>query len=82
MAGKKIITVFGATGQQGGSVADVFLNDLKLTDEWSVRAVTRDITKQSAKKLVAQGAEVVQVRWLPEASLTGRDDQRETNASG
>ncbi|KAH8649765.1 NMRAL1 protein [Ilyonectria robusta] len=60
MAGKKIIAVFGATGQQGGSVVDIFLNDPKLKNEWSVRAVTRDITKESAKKLAAQGAEVVQ----------------------
>ncbi|KAH7111504.1 hypothetical protein B0J13DRAFT_534353 [Dactylonectria estremocensis] len=69
MAGKKIITVFGATGQQGGSVVDIFLNDPKLKNEWSVRAVTRDITKESAKKLAAQGAEVVQnvslFRFIP-----------------
>ncbi|CAJ0552509.1 Ff.00g005870.m01.CDS01 [Fusarium sp. VM40] len=60
MAGKKIITVFGATGQQGGSVVDIFLNDEKLKNEWSVRAVTRDISKESAKKLAAKGAEIVQ----------------------
>ncbi|KAM0275015.1 hypothetical protein ACHAQH_007664 [Verticillium albo-atrum] len=60
MSGKKIITVFGATGQQGGSIVSTFLNDPKLSSEWSVRAVTRDITKESAKKLTAQGAEVVQ----------------------
>lgn len=75
MAGKKIIAVFGATGQQGGSVVDIFLNDPKLKNEWSVRAVTRDITKESAKKLAAQGAEVVQVRRLPEATVTWREDQ-------
>lgn len=64
MAGKKIITVFGATGQQGGSVVDIFLNDEKLKNEWSVRAVTRDISKESAKRLAAKGAETVQVRRL------------------
>lgn len=62
MAGKKIITVFGATGQQGGSVVATFLNDAKLSGEWSVRAVTRDVNKESAKKLASLGAEVVQVR--------------------
>lgn len=61
MAGKKIITVFGATGSQGGSVVNVFLHDPKLKGEWSVRAVTRDTTKESAKKLESQGAEVVSV---------------------
>ncbi|KAL2681185.1 hypothetical protein Neosp_008792 [[Neocosmospora] mangrovei] len=60
MAGKKIITVFGATGQQGGSVVANFLNDAKLSGEWAVRAVTRDVNKESAKKLAALGAEVVQ----------------------
>lgn len=75
MAGKKIIAVFGATGQQGGSVVDIFLNDPKLKNEWSVPAVTRDITKESAKKLAAQGAEVVQVRRLLEATVTWREDQ-------
>ncbi|KAF3358486.1 hypothetical protein VDGD_07180 [Verticillium dahliae] len=60
MAAKKIIAVFGATGQQGGSVVSAILQDAKLSSEWSVRAVTRDTTKESAKKLAAQGAETVQ----------------------
>ena len=62
MAAKKIITVFGATGGQGGSVADIFLNDAKLKSDWVVRAVTRDVTKESSKKLQNKGAEVVSVR--------------------
>ena len=61
MAGKKVITVFGATGSQGGSVADIFLHDPKLKDDWTVRAVTRNTTKDAAKKLQAEGAEVVSV---------------------
>ncbi|KAK0725916.1 NmrA-like family protein [Lasiosphaeris hirsuta] len=59
MADRKIMTVFGATGALGGSVADIFLTDPTLKSEWTVRAVTRDITKDSAKKLQAAGAEVV-----------------------
>ena len=62
MASKKIITVFGATGAQGGSVVNIFLNDPKLKSNWAVRAVTRDTTKESSKKLERQGAEVVSVR--------------------
>lgn len=65
MAGKKIITVFGATGAQGGAVVQTFLNDPKLKSEWSVRAVTRNTTKETAKKLERQGAEVVSVSSLP-----------------
>ncbi|KAK0737982.1 hypothetical protein B0T18DRAFT_334671 [Schizothecium vesticola] len=59
MASKKIITVFGATGAQGGAVANTFLHDAKLKADWTVRAVTRDVTKPSATKLRDQGAEVV-----------------------
>lgn len=70
MAAKKIIAVFGATGQQGGSVVSAILQDAKLSSEWSVRAVTRDTTKESAKKLAAQGAETVQVTPLIWASLS------------
>ncbi|KAL5611741.1 uncharacterized protein BROUX77_001897 [Berkeleyomyces rouxiae] len=59
MSAKKIITVFGATGAQGGSVVDVFLKDPKLSKDWQVRGVTRDATKESSKKLAARGVEVV-----------------------
>ncbi|KAK3393940.1 NmrA-like family-domain-containing protein [Podospora didyma] len=69
MASKKIITVFGATGAQGGSVADTFLTDLRLKDDWTVRAVTRDTTKESSKKLEAKGAEVVAADINDKASL-------------
>ncbi|KAK3376519.1 NmrA-like family-domain-containing protein [Lasiosphaeria ovina] len=69
MTGKKIITVFGATGAQGGAVADTFLNDPKLKDNWTVRAVTRDVTKDSAKKLESKGAEVVAADLNDKASV-------------
>jgi uncharacterized protein YbjT (DUF2867 family) len=62
MASKRIITVFGATGAQGGAVADIFLRDPKLQPHWTVRAVTRNTTSEAAKKLASQGAEVVAVR--------------------
>jgi uncharacterized protein YbjT (DUF2867 family) len=61
MSGKKIITVFGATGNQGGGVVDTFLNDSKLKNDWAVRGITRDVNKESSKKLAAQGVEVVTV---------------------
>lgn len=54
---KKIITVFGATGAQGGSLAKAILNDPN--SEFAVRAVTRDINSDKAKELAAMGAEVV-----------------------
>ena len=61
MSGKKIITIFGSTGAQGGAVVDTFLSDPRLKSEWTVRAVTRDVTKDSAKALQSRGAEVIAV---------------------
>jgi uncharacterized protein YbjT (DUF2867 family) len=57
MASKKIITVFGATGAQGGGLVRSILNDAK--SEFSVRAVTRDINSDKGKELAKLGAEVV-----------------------
>ncbi|KAJ9130868.1 NmrA-like family protein [Pleurostoma richardsiae] len=69
MAAKKLITVFGATGNQGGSVVQVFLNDPKLKNDWAVRAVTRDASKDSPKKLASEGAEVVTANLDDKESL-------------
>lgn len=57
MSVKKIITVFGATGAQGGGLVRAILNDPN--NEFSVRAVTRDASSDKAKALAALGAEVV-----------------------
>jgi uncharacterized protein YbjT (DUF2867 family) len=61
LSSKKIITVIGATGGQGGSVVKAILADPKLTANWAVRGITRDATKESSKKLASQGVEVVEV---------------------
>jgi uncharacterized protein YbjT (DUF2867 family) len=57
MSSKKIITVFGATGAQGGGLARAILNDKN--SEFSVRAVTRDVNSDKAKELASLGAEIV-----------------------
>lgn len=57
---KQILVVFGATGNQGGSVVNVFLEDPELSKKYHVRAVSRDINKPEAKALHSKGAEVVQ----------------------
>ncbi len=54
---KKIITVIGATGAQGGGVVRAIQNDRG--GEFSARAVTRDVNSDKAKELAALGAEVV-----------------------
>jgi len=67
MKEKKIITVFGATGAQGGSLARAILNDPN--SEFTVRAVTRDPQSEKAKALAAKGAEVVKADIDDPASL-------------
>ncbi|KAH8205013.1 hypothetical protein TruAng_000896 [Truncatella angustata] len=69
MSAKKIITVFGATGNQGGAVVNTFLSDSKLKDDWTVRGITRDVNKDSSKKLAARGAEVVSADINDKASI-------------
>src|SRR4029079_1809495 len=54
---KKIITVFGATGAQGGGLVRAIANDPN--GEFSVRAVTRDPNSDKAKALAAIGADVI-----------------------
>lgn len=58
----KLITVFGATGQQGGSVIRAILQDDTLSKEFKVRGITRDISKPAAQALLKQGVELVSVR--------------------
>jgi uncharacterized protein YbjT (DUF2867 family) len=57
MQSKKIITVFGATGAQGGGLARAILLDK--SSDFGVRAVTRDKDSDKAKELATLGAELV-----------------------
>jgi len=54
---KKLITVVGATGAQGGGLVRAILNDKN--GPFRVRALTRDPKSEKAKALAAQGAEVM-----------------------
>ena len=56
-----LITVFGATGNQGGSVIDAILNDSQLSKQFKIRGITRDTTKKSAQDLAKRGVETVSV---------------------
>ena len=57
MADKKIIAVCGATGAQGGGLADAILADPD--GGFALRAITRDPSRDRAKALADRGAEVV-----------------------
>lgn len=56
MSEKKLILVTGATGAQGGSVADFLLKSGK----YSVRALTRNAGSDKAKALSKAGADIVE----------------------
>lgn len=64
----KIIAVVGATGAQGSGLVNAILNDHQ--SEFKVRAITRDINSDKAKKLAEAGAEVVQANVDDQESLT------------
>ena len=57
MAEKKVIAVIGATGSQGGGLAQAILDDAD--GGFACRAITRDTAKEKAQALAAKGAEVV-----------------------
>lgn len=57
MSDKKVISVIGATGAQGGGLVRAILNDK--SGGFSVRALTRDVNSDKAKALADLGAEVV-----------------------
>ena len=57
MSTKKVITIFGATGAQGGGLARSILADRD--GPFAVRAVTRDVNSDAARALADAGAEVV-----------------------
>ncbi|KAH7142937.1 nmrA family transcriptional regulator [Dactylonectria estremocensis] len=64
----KIITVFGATGNQGGSVIDHIFADDALSD-FRIRGITRDPTKPAAQKLADRGVELTTADMNSKSSL-------------
>ncbi|XP_071479478.1 nmrA-like family domain-containing protein 1 [Diadema antillarum] len=63
----KLITVFGATGTQGGSVARGLLEN----KSFKVRGITRNVESAKAKALSEQGVEMVQASIEDVSSLEG-----------
>ncbi len=57
MKEKKVVAVMGATGAQGGGLVRAILSDKN--KEFAVRALTRNVNSEKAKKLASLGAEVV-----------------------
>lgn len=56
--GRRIVAVVGATGAQGGGLVRAILGDP--SEDFVVRAITRDLESSKAQDLARSGAEVVQ----------------------
>ncbi|KAB5547362.1 hypothetical protein GE09DRAFT_1288996 [Coniochaeta sp. 2T2.1] len=65
----KVLAIFGATGKQGGSVANYVLGDPELSKQYSVRAITRNVNSPKAQELKQKGAEVITGNISDVASL-------------
>ena len=61
MATKSLLTVFGATGAQGGSLIAHILARPSLSNAYRLRGVTRDVGKPASLALREKGVEMVQV---------------------
>jgi uncharacterized protein YbjT (DUF2867 family) len=57
-AGGKVVAVVGATGAQGGGLVRAILGDQ--SEDFVVRAITRDLESPKAQDLARSGAQVVQ----------------------
>lgn len=55
---KKILTVFGATGTQGGSVINTILGNSTLSQQFALRGITRNKSSAKAEALAAKGVEI------------------------
>lgn len=69
MAATRVIAIVGATGGQGGGLADAVLSDPE--SGYAVRALTRDPGSLAATVLAGRGAEVVQADLDDAVSLAG-----------
>ncbi|KXJ85062.1 hypothetical protein Micbo1qcDRAFT_224866 [Microdochium bolleyi] len=57
---KKLLTVFGATGQQGGAIVQHVLEVPQLASLFALRGITRDGAKPAAQLLASKGVEMIE----------------------
>lgn len=55
---KRLITIFGATGNQGGSVINTVLGHQNLSKQFALRGITRNTSSDKAKALADKGVEL------------------------
>jgi len=65
----KLLTVFGATGQQGGAFINYILQNPSLSKIYHLRGITRDTSKTSAIALKERGIEVIEADLYQPSTL-------------
>jgi uncharacterized protein YbjT (DUF2867 family) len=69
MSSKKLITVFGATGNQGRSLISLWSATDELKFNYAMRAITREASVRKAEELRSAGCEVVEADMNDAGSL-------------
>ncbi|KAF2236091.1 NAD(P)-binding protein [Viridothelium virens] len=59
MSSQKLLTIFGSTGNQGGSVIDLILSDPELQQKYRLRGISRNASSDSAQNLGRKGVEMI-----------------------
>ena len=70
MSSKKLLTIFGATGNQGGSVINAILSSSALTSKYALRAITRDPHKPNAQSLASKGVDLAKADLNDPSSIS------------
>ena len=66
----KLLVVFGATGQQGGSIISNVLDDAELSKQYKIRGITRDPSSSAAEALKKRGVDVAKADMTDPSSLS------------
>jgi uncharacterized protein YbjT (DUF2867 family) len=66
----KLLVVFGATGQQGGSIVSHVLNDAELSKQFTIRGITRDLSSSRAEALKKKGVDIAKADLTDAQSLS------------
>jgi uncharacterized protein YbjT (DUF2867 family) len=69
MSSKKLITVFGATGNQGRSIISLWSATADLRSNYAIRAITRNASTRKAEELRLAGCEVFEADMNDTGSL-------------
>lgn len=66
----KLLVVFGATGQQGGSIISHVLDDTELSKQYKIRGITRDPSSSAVEALKKRGVDVAKADMTDPSSLS------------